>query len=73
MQCVITFNTVHWVMKAEKILVANDIPVTLIPTPRQISSDCGMAVLVDCKEMTRAKTILDEGDFKIEGAYEIEP
>jgi hypothetical protein len=59
-------------MKAEKILEANDIPVTLIPTPRQISSDCGMAVQVDCREMTRAKTILDEEDFEIEGAFEIE-
>ena len=38
------FPSVHSVLKVEKEALAQGIPVELIPTPRQISSDCGMAV-----------------------------
>jgi hypothetical protein len=59
-------------MKAEKILIANNIPVTLVPTPRKISSDCGMAIQVDCKDLTQAKSILDNEGLTIEGTFELE-
>ncbi len=68
----ITFSTTHRVMKAEKVLMAHDIPVRLIPTPRQVSSDCGMAVEVDCSDMTRAKSVLGKEGLPIEGAFELE-
>ena len=44
MTYVITFTTVHYVMKAETILKQKGLSVRLIPTPRHISSDCGMAL-----------------------------
>lgn len=36
--------SVHYVLKVETEALEQGIPVELIPTPRQISSDCGMAV-----------------------------
>ena len=44
MKCVVTFSTVHNVMKSEKVLKQKGFSVRLIPTPRKISSDCGMAL-----------------------------
>jgi hypothetical protein len=44
MTYVVTFSTVHYVMKSEKVFRQRGLPVRLIPTPRHISSDCGMAV-----------------------------
>lgn len=42
--CVAIFNSVHRVMKAEKLLKAVSLDVLLIPVPRQLSSDCGLAI-----------------------------
>lgn len=38
------FNSVHKVMKAEKLLKKESIPMLLIPAPRSLSSDCGLAI-----------------------------
>ena len=42
--CVAIFHSIHRVMKAEKILKAGQLEVLLIPVPRQLSSDCGLAI-----------------------------
>lgn len=44
MKCVILFESIHQVMKAEKILKNEGIEMDLIPVPREISSDCGVAI-----------------------------
>jgi len=41
---VAVFHSVHRVMKAEKVLKRERLDVLLIPTPRQLSSDCGLAI-----------------------------
>ena len=44
MYYVLTLPSVHFVLKVENEAMAQGVPVELIPTPRRISSDCGMAV-----------------------------
>jgi hypothetical protein len=41
---ILILPSVHFVMKVEKDALAGGVAVDLVPTPRQISSDCGMAV-----------------------------
>lgn len=38
------FNSAHRVMKAEDILKKLGLPVLLIPAPRALSTDCGLAL-----------------------------
>jgi hypothetical protein len=38
------FNSAHRVMKAEDILKGLGLPVLLIPAPRALSTDCGLAL-----------------------------
>ena len=38
------FNSIHRVMKAEQFLKERQLPILLIPAPRSISSDCGLAI-----------------------------
>jgi hypothetical protein len=38
------FNTIHDVLKADKILKKERIDYELVPVPRNLSSDCGMCV-----------------------------
>jgi len=42
--CVAIFNSIHRVMKAEKILKGLRLPIMLIPVPRSLASDCGLAI-----------------------------
>jgi hypothetical protein len=43
---VIIFESIYFVMKAEKLLKTESFAVQLIPVPRDLSSDCGMAIEV---------------------------
>ncbi|HWI40741.1 MAG TPA: DUF3343 domain-containing protein [Verrucomicrobiae bacterium] len=38
------FNSIHRVMKAEKILKARNLDILLIPAPRGLTADCGLAI-----------------------------
>lgn len=41
------FNSVHRVMKAEKLLKGLSLPILLIPAPRTLVSECGLAIRYD--------------------------
>ncbi len=72
MKQIITFVSVHFVMKAEKILKKEGIDTRLIPTPRKISSDCGMAIEAHYENIERIKTILSDHKCGIDGIYKAE-
>ena len=38
------FNSAHRVMKAENLLKSLGLPILLIPAPRQLQTDCGLAL-----------------------------
>lgn len=43
-QLLAVFNSAHRVMKAESMLKALGLPILLIPAPRQLLTDCGLAI-----------------------------
>lgn len=43
-QLLAVFNSAHRVMKAESILKKNQLAILLIPAPRALSTDCGLAI-----------------------------
>jgi hypothetical protein len=68
---VVLFYTTSSVMRAEKVLKKADINVKLIPTPRELSSDCGIALRFDWERAESIEAILDEAHVEIAGVYEI--
>ncbi len=42
---VLIFHSIHRVMRAEKILKGAGVDARLVPVPRQLSSDCGLALV----------------------------
>ena len=44
---IFTFNSTHHVLKAEKLLLREGIKHEIIPTPKDLSSDCGMSIRVN--------------------------
>ena len=47
MKYILLMDSVHKVMKAEKVLKSAGILIDLVPVPREISSDCGVAIEFD--------------------------
>jgi hypothetical protein len=65
------FDSTSQVMRGEKVLGQAGVRVKMIPTPRQISSDCGMALRFDREESDRVVTILSENSVPVKGVYPI--
>ena len=61
---VILFHTTSSVLRAEKRLIQEGFAIRLVPTPRQFSSDCGIALRFDWKDHERITSML--GEKKVE-------
>lgn len=46
-QYLAVFNSTHRVLKAEGLLKAQGLPIMLIPAPRAVQADCGLAIRFD--------------------------
>ena len=53
------FHTNSAVLRAEKILLHEKFTIKLIPVPRHLSSDCGIALRFDSGDETRVREILE--------------
>jgi hypothetical protein len=71
-RCIITFFTVHQALRAEKVLLQEGFKISMIPVPREISSDCGVALRFECKEKARIEGILENNKVKIEHIHHLE-
>ena len=53
------FNSIHRVLKAEKVLKAQKLHILLIPVPRTLSSDCGLAIRYPAAERDAVLAVFD--------------
>jgi hypothetical protein len=54
------FNSAHRVMKAENLLKAKSMNILLIPAPRQLQTDCGLAIRFSIEDREAVMSILEE-------------
>jgi hypothetical protein len=66
------FNSVHKVMKAEKLLKKESIPMLLIPAPRSLSSDCGLAIRYRSADRPQLESFLSAASLLPEEIYLME-
>lgn len=55
---ILIFRGTHQVLSAEKRLKGGRVPVRLIPVPRRLTSDCGLAIRIPLGQRDRAREIL---------------
>lgn len=63
------FNSVHRVMKAEKLLKERRLPILLIPAPRILHADCGLAIRYSASDREAVETLLVGADLAPEEIY----
>jgi hypothetical protein len=73
MKCVFLFMSVHQVIRAEKLLKGKGVKVNLIPVPREISSDCGVAIELPLEVKEEALSLLGECGVSISECYTKDP
>lgn len=63
------FNNIHRVMKAEKMLKERRLDILLIPAPRSLQSDCGLAIRYSEKDRAEIEAVLSEAGLLPEERY----
>lgn len=63
------FNSIHRVMKAEKLLKEQKLPILLIPVPRALASDCGLAIRYGAADRERVEMVLAAAGVAPEEVY----
>lgn len=66
---VVLFHTTSSAMRAEKTLLRQGLVIKMIPTPRQFSSDCGLALRFDWSQREAVGEFLKAANVEIAGVH----
>lgn len=76
-EIVLIFRGTHQVLSAEKTLKAGGVAMRLIPVPRRLTSDCGLAIRISPAERDKTREVLARASLapvsvhvsQVEGGY----
>ena len=68
---VILVHSTSYALRVENVLKKSNISCKLIPIPRQLSSDCGVCIRIDCDDKQAALKALALSHIKIDGIHNI--
>ncbi len=71
MNIVVTFQSTHHAMKAKKIVQASELSGEIIPTPREISKECGFTILVHNAGIGEVRDFFNENELKFSHIYKV--
>ena len=66
---VTTFKSTHHAIQAEEVFKDNDISFKTIPTPREITYSCGLAILFTLDDVEKVKDLIDKDILIIDSLY----
>lgn len=70
-EAIATFDTTHNALRFEKSLKENEIKLTVMPVPREISASCGLAVKFLLEDYHKIKTLAKNNEIVVKSYYEI--
>jgi hypothetical protein len=69
MKVVITFTSSHLAMHANKLFSNSEISCEIIPTPRQISSECGFTLLGEVEDLVVLQEFIEKNKIDSDKIY----
>lgn len=69
---IMTFESVHHALKAEKILRLKGLTIHVMNTPREVSKDCGICLRFDVDDETDITNAMEEANAAFAGIYRID-
>jgi hypothetical protein len=70
---VLLFHTTSAAFRAEKLIKKAGFDCKLVPTPREFSSDCGVAARIDWSASVEITELLELDETEIAGVHPIAP
>lgn len=68
---IFTFKSTSQALKAERVLKESSAHFLLMPTPREISASCGLAIKLELENIAGYREILQNGKVEIDDVYQI--
>lgn len=68
---VVSFNSTHQAIRAEKILEEAGIDIVTMPTPRGITASCGLSIRFDFQKIDEVVKLMNESGVERRGIYKI--
>lgn len=68
---VITFKSTHYAIQADSVFRNEKIQYRTIPTPREISHSCGLAIKFNLEDFDDIKSIIEKNSLITEGIFKI--
>lgn len=65
----ITFKSTSHALQGEQVLKDRNFVFKTIPTPRDVSTSCGLSLLFIEEDIDRIKELIEEGLINIDGLY----
>ena len=62
---VIILSSIHYVLKAEQLLKEAAVAHDVVPVPREVSADCGMAIVFDPAALAQVQALLAKASITI--------
>jgi len=66
---VVSFVSIHDVTKAESRLRKAKLWCDMVPVPREISSDCGMALMIMARDADQVVSIMEDAKARWDGVF----
>ncbi len=63
---VVLLRSVSATLRAEKLLLLENIPIKLIPVPKHLSSDCGICVRFERSDQQKVEAILSKANLEVQ-------
>ncbi|NLY46043.1 MAG: DUF3343 domain-containing protein [Tissierella sp.] len=65
----ITFKSTNFALLGEEIFKENSFVFKTIPTPRDVSTSCGLSLLFFVDDIDKVKKLISEGNLNIDSMY----
>jgi hypothetical protein len=66
-----TFDNTHHALRFEKMLKENEIKLTVMPVPREVSASCGLSVKFSLEKLENIKALAADHEILVKKYYEI--
>ncbi|HBK85383.1 MAG TPA: hypothetical protein DDZ53_05070 [Firmicutes bacterium] len=71
MYILMTFDSTHYALAAETILLEAKLSPDIQPTPRELSASCGLAIAIPLAEREQAKQLLQQNSISYRAIYRV--
>jgi hypothetical protein len=68
---IVSFDSTHHAIRSEKIFIENNIKVSTLPTPREISSSCGISIRFSEDNIKSIKRLLENNEILYNGIFNV--